>query len=611
MTQKTHTVRKVPLSIRLLISVIFISLLSIPFLLDLNTKPKVNHASEDRAMANALDLFGFYLKEVNEEVGVDFIHRSPSLDPQLNHIMPQIASVGASVSVCDFNNDGWNDFYLTTSKTGESNALYKNNRDGTFEDVADKMQVGNINKKGTGVSMGSVWADMNNDGYEDLFVYKWGKPELFLNLKGNGFESVSQKSGIPQWINSNAAIWFDYNNDGNIDLLIGGYYKENIDLWHLKNTKMMPESFEYADNGGRNYLLENQGNETFKDVTDAQGIASTKWTLAMGSMDINNDGFQDLFIANDYSVDELYINNKGSGFTEIGKESRIGYAPKSGMNVAMADVKNDGKFSIYVSNITEMGILLQGNNLWQPVSSDNGDVLEFKNNAGIFGVELGGWSYGSQFGDLNIDGFLDLYLANGFVSATKNNSYWYDYSKITGGNKSIISDAKNWPKMGDRSQSGYQFNKVWMNSNGGVFADVTEYVSNIPPYDSRAVAMVDLWNRGVLDVIVANQNNSVSILKNNVKEGNNWLALQLEGVESNKSAIGAKVTVVWVNNSQAQVVSGGIGFSSQNQRRLHFGIGTETQIEKVIIDWPSGKHQAINGLKLNTIHTIKEENETD
>lgn len=598
---------KPPLSIQILVSAFFIMLLSVPIILGLKSKSAKKVQTNEQAKNAAMDLFGFYLEEINDEIGVGFVHQSPTLDAKLDHILPQIASVGASVSVCDFNKDGWNDFYLTTSKQGEQNALYKNLMDGTFENVADELGVANINLSGTGVSMGSVWADINNDGFEDLFVYKWGKPELFLNHNGQEFENISLKAGLPEWINSNAAIWFDYNNDGNIDLLIGGYYKAEIDLWNLENTLIMPESFEYAYNGGRNYLFENRGDGTFRDVTFDKGFVSTRWTLAIGAMDVDNNGYMDLFIANDYSVDELYLNIDGNKFIEIGKDAKIGYAPKSGMNVSMVDVKNDGNFSIYVSNITEMGILLQGNNFWQ--LDESVDKIEFENKAGAFGVELGGWSYGSQFGDLNNDGFQDLYLANGFISAKKNNSYWYDYSKITGGNKTIISDASHWPAMEGRSQSGYQSNKIWINGKEGIFADVSEYVSEMPSYDSRAVAMADLWNRGVLDVIVANQNNKVVVLKNHIQKGNNWIGVNLEGTLSNKSAIGAKVTLVWDNQSQSQLVSGGIGFSAQNQRGIHFGIGKSTSIKKMIISWPSGHEQVMESMEVNKIHNIKEESE--
>lgn len=585
-------------------------MLAIPLLLELEAEALPERpANNEAARKKSLDLFGFYLEDIAGQSGVDFVHHPPKLDARLDHILPSIASMGASVSVVDFDNDGWNDFYLTTSRQGEQNALYKNMRDGTFKNVAGELGVGDVNKRGTGVSMGSVWADINNDGWEDLFVYKWGKQELFINHEGKSFEHISEKAGFPEWINANAAIWFDYNNDGFVDLFIGGYYKEDINLWRLKNTLIMPESFEYAENGGRNYLLENRGDGTFLDVTFDRGLSSTKWTLAIGAVDLNDDGWQDLFIANDYSVDELYLNLDGKKFEEIGKETRIGYAPKSGMNVSMGDVRNDGRLSIYVSNITEMGILLQGNNFWQPMKNEQ--KLQYKNIAGSMGVELGGWSWSAQFGDLNNDGYQDLYLANGYISAAKNNSYWYDYSKVTGGNKTIISDALNWPAMEGRSQSGYQHNKVWLNSDGATFADVTDYVSNLPPYDSRAVAMADLWNRGVLDVIVSNQNQPVAILKNIQADDNNWISFKLEGTASNRSAIGAKVTLVWDGKSQTQVVTGGIGYCSQNQRALHFGIGKSTTIDKVIINWPVGeKEQVLPAMEINRLHKIKEEDGT-
>jgi hypothetical protein len=595
------------MGIQIVVTLIFIVILMIPIYLQSEVETSSEKKDHSEAKSYAMEYFGFFLEDVAHESGVDFTHRAPELDPRLDHILPTIASTGASVSVTDFNNDGWNDFYLTTSKYGESNALYQNLQDGTFRDVANELGVGNINLEGTGTSMGSVWADINNDGFEDLFIYKWGKPELFLNREGQGFENISQSAGLPSWINSNAAIWFDYNNDGFVDLLIGGYYNQSINLWDLENTLIMPESFEYANNGGRNYLLENQGDNTFRDVTFSNGLTSTKWTLALGAVDFDQNGYQDLFIANDYSVDELYMNYGEKGFEEIGKKARIGYAPKSGMNVSIADVKNDGQFSIYVSNITEMGILLQGNNMWQPTGQK--DPLQFTNNAGMLGIELGGWSYGSQFGDLNNDGYQDLYLANGYISAAKNNSYWYDYSKVTGGNKTIISDALNWPAMEGRSQSGFQQNKVWINGDAGIFADVTDYASNSPPFDSRAVAMVDLWNRGILDVIVANQRNRVSIFKNHQPGDNNWIAFELEGRASNKSAIGAKLTLVWGGMSQARVVYGGIGFCSQNQRALHFGIGTSQQVDKIIIDWPSGLQQELPAMEINQLHHITEGNE--
>ncbi len=389
--------------------------------------------------------FGFFLEEVSKQSGVDFVHHSPRLDRRLDPILPIIASTGASVAVCDFDRDGWNDFYVTNSRFGTANALYHNEHDGTFTDVAEKMGVAFLNRENEGVSMGAVWADYDNDGYEDLFVYKWGKPELFKNENGNRFINVTAQSGLPGWINSNTAIWFDYNSDGLVDLFIGGYFREDIDLWHLKSTNILTESFEYSQNGGRNYLFQNTGTGFFEDVTFKTGLTSTRWTYAAGALDVDEDGYPELIIANDYANAEFYLNEKGQHFVEKSNVSLIGLSPKSGMNVSFGDTHNRGQLGFYISNITEEGVLLQGNNFWVPLN-DNGKIL-YANEARENGTESGGWSYGAQFGDLNNDGFSDLYVANGFVSGKKGTSYWYDYSKVTGGNSAIISDIKNWPDM--------------------------------------------------------------------------------------------------------------------------------------------------------------------
>ena len=581
----------------------FAGMLSVPVLLvGLSRKPAEPGLAMTRE--NVMDKFGFYLQDVTLQSGVNFIHHSTKLDPRIDPILPQIASLGASVSVCDFDHDGWNDFYVTNSCFGYKNALYHNQKDGTFSDVAESMGVADLNKEDSGVSMGAVWADYDNDGYEDLFVYKWGKPELFKNEGGKHFTNVTEKSGLPGWINSNTAIWFDYNSDGYVDLFIGGYFREDIDLWHLKSTNILTESFEYSQNGGRNYLFKNTGKGTFIDVTAETGLTSTRWTLAAGTADIDGDGFPELFIANDYGINEFYFNEKGKKFVEEGESTLIGLSPKSGMNVSFGDIYNKGQFGIYVSNITEAGILLQGNNFWVPIGEK--DKTLYANMAQQAGIEDGGWSYGVQFGDLNNDGFLDMYLANGYISGKKGTSYWYDYSKVTSGNRTIISDIKNWPPMKGRSQSGFQQNKIWLNDGSGHFNDVSKYVADNESLDSRSIAMADLWNRGVLDIIVANQNNSLLVLKNNVNIKNHWIAFELEGTHSNKSAVGATVELFWDSKSQLQVISGGIGFSSQNQRRLQFGLGESSKIDKAVITWPDGKHQVVQNPEADHMIKIRE-----
>ena len=253
--------------------------------------------------------------------------------------MPEVASMGASVSIVDFDRDGWPDIYVTNSAIGSKNALYRNMHDGTFKDVAGELGIADVNQSGTGVSTGAVWGDFDNDGYEDLFLIKWGRPELFHNDQGHGFTRVTEQAGLPPWINANTAIWLDYDGDGLLDLFVGGYYSEDIDLWHLTTTRIMPESFEYARNGGRKYLFHNLGNGKFEEVSAQLGINSRRWALAAAAADLRGTGHPDLFVANDYGVSELYFND-GKRFHEVGEQTGVGFAPKSGMNAAFGDILN-------------------------------------------------------------------------------------------------------------------------------------------------------------------------------------------------------------------------------------------------------------------------------
>jgi hypothetical protein len=408
---------------------------------------------------------------------------------------------------------------------------------------------------------------------------------------------------MPQWANVGCATWFDYDRDGLVDLFLAGYWPDHVRLENLENTRIMPESFEYANNGGRKWLLRNKGDGKFEDVTESVGINSTRWTLAVIAADFNGDGFPDLFLANDYGVSELFVNEDGQQFREVGKASGVGYAPKSGMNAAVGDVLNQGRLSIYETNISEDGILLQGNNLWFPAADGS---LKFENLANVMGVERGGWSFGAQFGDLNNDGYVDLYLTNGYVSGDAGTSYWYDFSEITGGHTSIISDAKNWPNMRGRSLAGYQSKRVWLNNGNGKFQDVAQLVGATDQYDGRAVALIDVENRGALDVLVANQRGPLLLYRNEVASDRHWIDFELEGTASNRSAIGAQVRVFFGGQQQLQELVAASGYAAQNQRRLHFGLGEHANIDRVTIRWPSGREQSIDSPAVDQIHRVRE-----
>jgi hypothetical protein len=590
---------------RILLIICFVALLAVPIIIRRLSARRQASAGANLDATTALTRYGLHFDEVAQASGVNFVHQAPTLDHRLDHIMPQIASMGAAVSVVDFDRDGWADFYVTNSGEGSKNCLYRNMGNGSFSDVAPQMGLADVNQASTGVSMGAVWGDYDNDGYEDLFLYKWGRPELFHNDGGRIFTPATAKAGLPSWVNANTALWFDYDSDGSLDLFLGGYYSEDVDLWHLKTTKMMPESFEYARNGGRKYLFRNLGDGSFAEVSQPAGIDSRRWTLAATAADLRGTGHPDLFIANDYGISELYFND-GKKFREVGKQTGVGFSPKSGMNATVGDVLNHGRYSIYVSNISEEGVLIQGNNLWVPKEGTAGDSLQYDNLARDMDVEIGGWSFGAQFGDLNNDGNQDLYLVNGYVSADRDKNYWYDFSKIAGGNSTIISDAAHWPAMEGRSLSGYQQKRVWLNDGAGKFVNVAMAVGASDNFDGRSVALVDLWNRGALDVVVANQKGPLLIYKNTAAPENAWVDFELEGSVSNRSAIGAEVKLFWNGRQQVQQVSGGSGFCAQNQRRLHFGLGQNPVVEKAEVRWPSGKTQTIDKPMVGQINQVRE-----
>jgi enediyne biosynthesis protein E4 len=580
--------------------------------------------------------YGFVLREVSAEAGIDFRHAQVRLDPLIANVEPHVAAMGAAVSVADADGDGWPDLYATTSAFGTRNALYLNRHDGRFEELAGAAGIADVNRDGEGASMGSVWADADNDGDEDLFLYKWGYAQLFRNDGKQGapsFTDVTQAAGLRRWMNSNSAVWFDYDRDGRIDLYVAGYFPETLDLWHLKTTRIMQDSFEFATNGGHNVLWRNlgpgpDGVPRFEDVTEATGCDSTRWTLAVAAADFDGDGWQDLYLANDYGPEELFLNVDGERF-EIASVG-LGEDSKSGMAVAVGDVRNDGTLATFVTNISKAGYLFQGNNLRLNLlhqgglhqggqqggrgrdGAGQGAPDDASVGSGRFeNVAQGvvadcGWAWGAQFGDLDNDGWQDLFVVNGFISADREQDYWYDMGKVAGGAGNLFMDTKHWAPIGSRSLSGYERSRVLLNRRKAPFVDVAAAVGVTDELDGRAVALADLWNRGVLDVVVANQKGPLLVYRNEVAPGRGWIGFDLRGEAGNRSAIGAQLTLSAGGMRQAQVVMAGSGFCSQNDRRLHFGLGEATAVEQAVIRWPSGREQVLAAPEPGRMHVVKE-----
>jgi hypothetical protein len=543
---------------------------------------------------------GFVLRDETSAAGIHFVHHRPTFDPKIANIEPHVAALGASVSVADFDGDGWPDLYFTNSSFGQPNALYHNRRDGTFEEVAANAGLADLNRPGDGVSMGSVWGDFDNDGREDVLVYRYGYLALFKNVDGHHFQDVTESAGLRRWVNSNGAIWLDYDRDGLLDLYVTAYFRSDVDLWHLTTTRIMHNSFEFATNGGKNLLFHNLGGGRFEDVTDKMGVGSTRWSLAAASADFNGDGWPDIYLANDYGPEELYLNDHGRRFvlTKAGLESES----KSGMSVALGDAFNRGRLDAFVTNISERGYLFQNNNLRL---NQMAEAQRFRNVA-EGEIADAGWAWGAQFGDLNNDGANELFVANGFISADRQKSYWYAMSKIAGANGHLFEDAKTWPSLGSASLSGYERSRVYVNRGVAGWTDVAKRVGVTDEYDGRAVALADLSNHGALDVIVANQSQPALVYRDYPDSTNHWIAFQLVGTRSNRSAIGAEVVLESGDLTQRRIVDGGSGFASQNDRRLHFGLGHREWVDRVVIHWPSGMQQIVTRPAVDHFVTVTE-----
>lgn len=561
-----------------------------------------------RQQASLRAELAFQLSERAAEKGLRFTHENARLDPKIRHIEVQIAGLGAAVSAIDVNRDGWCDLYATTSAFGKPNALFLNQKDGSFLDVAESAGVANLNVPGRGASMGSVWADLDNDGDLDGLLYRYGYPALLCNTLGESgrleLREVTAEAGLERWMNSNGATFLDFDRDGLLDLFITGYFREEIDLWNLKSTNIMQESFEFAKNGGKNFLFRNLGNLRFEDVSATHLPENSRWTLAAVAADLNGDGWQDLYIANDYGPEELLLNRKGERF-ELAKDVGLEESSKSGMSVALGDVQGTGSLAVYVTNISKTGYLFQGNNL---------RLNRTGSGAGFVNVAEGevldcGWSWGSQFGDFDNDGRPDLVVLNGFISADQDRDYWYAMTKLGGAQGGIAADASNWPEQGTRSLSGYERSRLLINESTQKrvrFRDVAPAAGLNDLYDGRAVALGDFRHAGALDLVVANQRAPLLYYENSVDPARRWIQIELTGTRSNRDAIGASVEIQHSGGRSAAVVLAASGFCAQNERILHFGLGGATQVDELRIRWPSGGEQIARNLAAGQRHRIEE-----
>jgi hypothetical protein len=537
-----------------------------------------------------------WFEDVTKKAGINAKHGNRVFDNPYAKIMAGYTALGASASVADYDGDGYDDVFVTDSKLGGKNHLYHNNHDFTFTDVAESAGVANGNDD-KNATADSLWFDFNNDGKPDLLVVRFGHNQLFQNMGNGKFKDVSKAAGIDGYKNAITAIAFDYDRDGKLDLFVGSYFQP-INIFKPDSPRFFPESFETANNGGGVTVYHNNGNGTFTDVTEKVGLKTSGWTLDLGHADADNDGFDDLYVACDFGTDRFFHNNGNGTFTDI-TETAIGFDSKKGMNVDWGDFDNDGLLDIYVTNITD-DYMREGNFLWR----NNGN-LTFTDVSRETGTAETGWGWGAKFFDYDNDGWLDLYVVNGWVSAGKE-SYVPDIFKMVIQPGIDFADARNWPPMGDKSLSGYEKKKLFHNEKGQVFKDEAKRHGVDSIRDGRGVAIADFDNDGRLDMFVANANGEPYLYRNTEPTGNHWVQFALEGTKSNKTAVGAQVRLTAGGMTRLQFISGGNSFAGQSSSRVHFGLGDATKIDQIEVRWPAGEREVFTGLAVDKIQKIVE-----
>lgn len=537
-----------------------------------------------------------WFEDITRQSGILHKHSNRVFLNRYANIMAGYTALGAAGAVADYDGDGFEDIFATDSSVNGKNHLYHNNGDLTFTDVAAEagVAIGNDTHNATS---DALWFDYNNDGRPDLLVVRFGQNKLFENCGGGKFRDVTEQAGLNRYLNGITAIAFDYDRDGYVDLFVGSYFQP-IDIFNPKTPRFFPENFETANNGGGVTAFHNNGNGTFTDVTEKIGLKTSGWVLDLGHGDADNDGYDDLYVACDFGTDRFFVNKRNGTFTDK-TESAIGFDTKKGMNAEWADFDNDGLLDIYVTNITD-DYMREGNFLWR----NNGN-LTFTDVSRETGTYDTGWGWGAKFFDYDNDGWLDLYVVNGWVSAGKQ-SYVPDIFKMVTRPNIDFADARNWPPMGNKSLSGYQKKKLFHNEGGQAFKDEAAQHGLDSLRDGRGIAVADFDNDGRLDLFVANANAPPFLYHNVQPTGNHWVQFLLEGVKSNRSAVGSQIRLTSRSRTLLRFVDGGNGFAGQSSQRVHFGLGDSRDIGRVEIRWPSGLKQQLEGVEADHLYKVVE-----
>jgi hypothetical protein len=516
-----------------------------------------------------------FFQDIIPYSGIDFVRTIGD-----EHLSNLVESDGGGAAFLDFDQDGYLDLYLSNGNyvenlsmnedhppvTTSENRLYRNRHNGTFEDVTEKAGVGD-----RGYSMGITVGDYDNDGYPDIYVSNYGPNVLYHNNGNGNFTDVTGRAGVAGNECSVGAVWLDYDNDSHLDLYVGNY----IEFDPQYNYYYAPDGFPgpMAYDGQPDVLYHNRGDGTFEDVTLAMGVYNKDGrAMGVGAADYDNDGYTDIFVSNDHMVNYLYHNNGGESFEDRGIMSgvafnQVGEATIS-MSVDFADYNNDGLMDLFVSDDVYCSLYR---------NEGNGVFTEMSYKAGI-AVACGqfvGWA--SSFLDYDNDGDLDLFKVNG------------ELKHLYG-----------------------QEDQLFENNGEGMFMDVSTERGAYFQQElvGRGACFGDYDNDGDIDAYIVNLEDHGALLRNNKGNQNNWIALHLIGVQSNRDGIGARVTVRYGGEQQVAQMKSSSGYLSQNDPRMHFGLGDHGTVDQIEVVWPSGIIQVLENIEAGQFLTITESQST-
>lgn len=530
--------------------------------------------------------FDAHFTDVAAEAGL----KLPVVYGGLEHKNFILETVGCGVAFLDYDNDGWLDIFVLSGKSlsdgveDSGNRLYKNNRDGTFTDVTEK--AGLIHH---GWASGVTVGDYNNDGFEDIFVSCYGQNILYRNNGDGTFTDVTKAAGLlyegaPRW--GSGCTFVDYDRGGHLDLFVSNYVDLHMDRIPKPGANPYCNFKGVAVNCGPrglpmpgNYLYRNQGDGTFRDVTQEMGIAKAQRTYSMTAVaaDLNEDGWTDIYVASDSTPSLLLVNQHGHPFTEEGAERGVAFsadgAEQAGMGVAIGDYNLDGHLDIFKTHFSDDTNVLYRND-------GKGEFTDVTLASG-FGVETRYTCWGTGFADFDNNGWPDLAVVTGSV-----------YPEVE---RAFPSYPLKTPRFIFRNLGNGKFEELIDEAGPGIAA----------AHCSRGCAFGDFDNDGDVDMIVVNLNEPPSLLRNDVKNNLRWLKVFLVGTKSNRSAIGSRVIATYGGKTQAQAVLGQSSFYSVNDRRLHFGVGENTHVD-LEVHWTNGLVERFSRIETNQLVTITE-----